>query len=148
MLTIAACVGVIAITLVAIVARPATVIDRLETWRAACVMWLNHPLLGHGPGASLRLLGDNHADSLLITVLLENGALGLLAVVWLGVEVVRLCFSHHGTPARLALLAFGLHQVVDATLYMPGLAMLAGAALGLLTVHDDEVNREIKECHE
>jgi len=140
--TSAVLLGVISVSLVAVAARPATVLDRLETWRVACTLWLQHPLLGNGPGASIYLLRENHADSLLVTVLLEQGALGLFAVVWSGVVIIRMCFSSPGTPARLALLAFGVHQLIDATLYMPGVAIVAGAALGLLTLRADERRHE------
>lgn len=124
-------------TVLAIAMRPETVVDRLQTWRMACELWLVHPLLGHGPGASLLLLGENHADSLLLTVLMEQGALGLLAVCWVGVVILRMAFGPQGNPARLALLALGLHNLIDATLYMPGVAMLGGAALGILSAHQE-----------
>lgn len=130
-------IGVIAITLVVMAARPATVWDRLATWRAACTWWIQQPLAGYGLGASLNLLGDNHADSLLVTVLLEQGAPGLLALIYLGVVLTRLCFGPQGTPARLALLGFMLSQMVDATLYLPFTAMFAGANLALLVRHHE-----------
>lgn len=133
-------VGVIAITLVALAARPATVIDRLATWRVACSLWAQHPLTGHGPGASLSVLSDNHADSLLVTVLMEQGAPGLLALVYLGVIITRLCFGPQGTPARLALLAFMLTQTVDATLYLPFTALFAGANVALLVRHEESLH--------
>ena len=136
-------VGVIAITLVVMAARPATVWDRLATWRAACSLWVQHPLSGHGSGASLSLLSDNHADSLLVTVLMEQGAPGLLALVYLGVVITRLCFGPQGTPARLALLAFMLTQTVDATLYLPFTALFAGANMALLVRHHEGFRKSI-----
>jgi O-antigen ligase len=119
--------------------RPETVLDRFQTWRMACNLWLSQPLFGHGPGASLLLLGENHADSLPLTILIEQGAIGLLAFVWSVVVIIPM-FGKPGTPARVALLATLLHQTVDATFYMPGVALLSGAVLGVLVAHQGEAH--------
>lgn len=119
------------VTMAAMAVRPQTLLKRLETWQTACALWLGRPVTGHGPGASLLLLGQNHADSLAVTILLEQGALGLFALCWVGVASMQQALKRGGLSG-MSILAFSIHQATDATVYMPFVAMVAGAALGCL----------------
>ncbi len=75
------------------VARPATPPPRAQLWRAALVLFAEHPLLGIGPdnyrlsyGRVLNLdrwESDLHSNNLYLEILAGSGSLGLLAFLFL-----------------------------------------------------------------
>jgi hypothetical protein len=120
--------------LVLALARPNTVSKRLGTWEEAGRLFLERPLVGWGSG-SYPLLSENetehpHADSLPMTIAAENGLLGLLAFGWLAVEFARIV-ARSDDPARLGLVAFATHNLVDCMLwwYWVGIAAVLCAAV-------------------
>lgn len=117
-----------------IAARPGTVVKRLGTWAEAGRLFLERPVVGWGSG-SYPLLSENetahpHADSLPMTIAAENGLLGLLAFGWLAAELGRIVYQSDD-PARLGLVAFGIHNLTDCMVwwYWPGIAAVLCAAL-------------------
>lgn len=102
--------------------RPGTVAVRFDDWHAAMDLWLAHPVLGAGTGAYWTAGRAEHANSLPLTLLAENGLLGLAALGWLAVAVARLV---RGYTEGWALLAWALSELTDATLYFPWTGLLA-----------------------
>jgi O-antigen ligase len=112
-----------------IVLRPPTVSNRLHTWKEAIGLFLERPLVGWGPGcypvvARYEPLKD-HADNFLLTVAAETGVVGLAAWAWLLVAAGRAAIRSE-ERARLGLVAWGIHQLVDDTLwwYWPGVCLM------------------------
>lgn len=119
---------------------------RLELWSAAWSMVQGSPLFGVGPGAwpSLRalttisdatfaVLATSHSS--VLQVLVDAGALGAVAGLWLLLAIARLAWRALGAdqpPAerRLAivavgsLIAAGVHSLVDTQSHIPGVALL------------------------
>jgi len=128
---------ILALCFVAI--RPATVGRRLHTWKEAGRLFLARPLVGWGPGcypvvARYEPLKD-HADSFILTVAAETGLVGLAAWGWLFVTAARAAFPPLSSPplggieggrTRFGLAAWGIHNLVDDTLwwYWVGLCVM------------------------
>jgi len=112
--------------------RPRTVVNRLVTWQAAARLWLQRPVLGWGPWASRSLIAGDHADSAVFTLLLETGALGLFAFVYSAVALTRAALDSPGNRARLAVLAWLVHQTVDWTLVFLLVVIALGVNVALL----------------
>jgi len=131
-LLILALLAFVGLALVA--ARPSTVRKRLGTWEEAGRLFLERPLVGWGAGSYPHLAKNElfhpHADSLILTVAAEQGALGLLAWCWLAWELGRRAWRSQD-PARLGLAAFCVQNLVDCTLfwYWPGIAITVSAGL-------------------
>ncbi len=100
--------------------RPATVTVRLLVWTEAAQLWRARPVHGWGLGAypALAVIEPQkaHADSLPLTLMAETGVMGLAAFVVLA-AVVAAKARRVGGPAAWALLAWGVHQLVDCTLF-------------------------------
>lgn len=115
---------------------------RLDLWRSAWETGLGHPLTGVGPhgfGRALRLVRnpllaqDNlfRPDNFPLFVWAEAGLLGVLALVWLAVAVVRVGMRRWRLaegPERVrvagvcaGLLGFTAHNLVDALAILPNL---------------------------
>jgi hypothetical protein len=114
--------------------RPSTIRNRLGNWQEAGRLFLERPLMGWGAGC-YTLLAENepehpHADGALPTIAAEQGIIGLASFLWLAVTVGRLA-ARSDHPARWGLLAVGLHNLVDYTLwwYWPGLMLMIMMAL-------------------
>ena len=99
-------------------------------------LFLERPLVGWGPGcypvvARYEALKD-HADNFILTVAAEMGTVGLAAWGWLFVAAGRLV-ARSKAQARLGLVAWGIHQLVDCTLwwYWPGLCVMVCLACSI-----------------
>jgi hypothetical protein len=120
------------------VMRPNTVVKRWHTWNDALTLFLQRPVFGWGPGSYYDISPEgnkNHADSLIMTVAAELGVLGLMAWGVLIFAVSKVILGPQGSPARLALAAWGIHQLVDYTLWFPAVAITVAACLALLARH-------------
>lgn len=115
--------------------RPETTNARLAHWSVAWSLTKERPSFGFGPGtypAVSAVADQNHADSLLLTSFVEMGMLGSsVLIVWM-IETAFRVFETSGNPARMALLAWMLHNLVDCTLHFPLAAVLLAANVALL----------------
>lgn len=137
-------VVVILVTLLALTAlammRPGTIANRWGTWREAAGLFLERPLTGWGAGC-YPLLAVNepdhpHADSWPLTVAAEQGLIGLAAWGWLAASVARLALRSE-SRARLGLLAFAVHNLVDCTLWWWWIGISVMMLLAMLEDTDD-----------
>ena len=115
--------------------RPSTVDKRVLTWTSAVRLFTQRPLIGWGPGTYARLdhgdfTGKPHADSLPLTVAAETGLVGLAAWAYLFYSTARLVIRSQAR-ARLGLVAFAIHQIVDCTVWCwwPGIGVMTCLAL-------------------
>jgi O-antigen ligase len=109
------------VTLCFVVAvRPSTALERLQTWGEALRLFWERPLVGWGPGCYPAVAGleHPHADNFILTVAAEMGLVGLAAWGWLLVAVGRLVVRSEAR-ARFGLAAWGIHNLVDDTLWWP-----------------------------
>lgn len=133
-------------------------ITRLDLWRSAAEIFRDHPVLGVGPGQfalarlnyphweeSYTYIRLKHAHNLPLHLAAEGGLLGLVMAAWLVVRFGRTLATEWraADPTRkrrleavaLALLAFGVHNTVDAflqtQLMTPVLIMAAYVAAGV-----------------
>jgi len=120
---------VLLLVLILCSSRPFTVFARLYTWEEAGRMFLERPLVGWGPGcypvANGYEPGKDHADNFVLTVAAETGIVGLAAWGWLFVAVARVLACSEAR-ARLGLVAWAIHNLVDCTLWWswPGLVVM------------------------
>jgi len=115
--------------------QPATTIARLAHWEAAWDLWQRRVWVGWGPGSYLTVSpipDQNHADNLWLTVGAEMGSLGFALVGTLTVYTLWHIFTTAGNPARMALLAWLMHQVVDCTLFFPLVGALVAINMAFL----------------
>ena len=116
-------------------ARATSVAGRADVWQEAGALFMLRPWSGWGIGSYQVLTRVEpqkiHADSALLTLAAEGGVVTVLAFGVMVLEVARLARK---APTRVwwALLAFGLHQLVDFTLFSPLVALPLAATLGLL----------------
>ena len=116
--------------------RPSTVRNRWRTWQEAGRLFLERPLVGWGPGCYPVANGyepeKEHADNFILTVAAEMGLVGLAAWGWLLVAVGRLA-ARSEAQARFGLAAWGIHQLVDFTLWWPwvGLCVMVCLAISM-----------------
>lgn len=104
---------------------------RPELWRAAIILWKQHPLFGVGAGnfeleiAQTGVRGvRTHANSLYLQALVEGGIPLFAATLWLVfVSITTFLRERLESPFVLAALAagvaLGLHQVVDFLTFYP-----------------------------
>ena len=96
-------------------ADPTDLYDRLETWRTATRIFLAHPVLGVGFGNFTRAYFDYvqdrsafTADNVFVSTAVENGLIGLLALVGSFIVMLtllkstRLKLYNHGLTARVS----------------------------------------------
>ncbi len=142
LLAFIAVVFLAAITLCGMI-RPATIVNRWETWQEAAGLFIERPLTGWGPGCYTRLAvyepGHPHADNWPLTVAAEMGFVGLAVWCWVAVAVARMAARSPGR-ARLALVAFGVHNLVDATFWWWWIGIVVMVCLALL---DETNNSEV-----
>lgn len=115
--------------------QPETTAARLEHWRVAWHLAEQRPWFGFGPGAYpavSTIPGQNHADSFPLTMIVEIGIVGWAFLFNAIFEIAYKIFDTSGNPARMALLAWLLHNLVDCTLYFPLAAALLAANVALL----------------
>lgn len=131
--------------------RPETVANRFGTWREAVGLWAQKPLLGWGPGCYTLLarneLQHPHADNLLLTVAAEQGLVGLAAWIWLIVAAGQLAVQSQD-PARFSLLAIGVHQLFDNTLFWPWPGIMLMICLALVARGDYARHIDPSDPHE
>lgn len=137
-------VVVLVVVILFVVMRPSTIGNRLENWREAVDLFSERPWTGWGPGC-YTLLAQNepqhpHADSWLLTVAAEMGRVGVAAWGWLAVEVYWVAARSPGR-ARLALVAFAVHNLVDATFWWWWIGIVVMACLALL--EDSSISEEV-----
>jgi O-antigen ligase len=112
---------------------------RLHLWSASLRMALDHPVLGVGLDQFLyhyprymhpdawREPNLSHPHQLILDVWLRLGLLGLAALVWGAVVFLRQQRSGGGTALQLgalgAVVALGLHGLVDNSFFLPDLAL-------------------------
>lgn len=131
----------------ATLARPGTMLARLDYWQEGGRLFLARPLTGWGTGSYYTSLNNpaagemnatvNHqrtnqhtAHNALITVATENGLMGLIPLVMLIIGVVNVArTSTH--PARWSLLAFAVQQLFDDQWLHPVAVLLLGLAVGV-----------------
>jgi O-antigen ligase len=123
--------------------RPGSVGNRSQLWRAAIVLWREHPLFGIGAGNFELELGragypglKTHANSLYLQSLVEGGIPLLLATLALVVaSIARFARGPFSQPLVLAAFAasvgFGLHQVFDLLVFYPKVGELWWIVLAL-----------------
>jgi O-antigen ligase len=114
--------------------RPGTITARLDHWAEALRLFAASPIVGWGPGNYIHVSTipwQNHADNALLTVLAEQGLVGLLALIPLGIVVARRWRSANPLT-QLVLMATALHNLVDDTWLQPWPALLLGLNLALL----------------
>lgn len=143
--------GVMAVMLVVTVAgRWGTVTKRLATWEEAARLFIERPLVGWGPGVYSVLAEVEpehpHADNFFLTVAAEMDLVGLAAWGWLFGAAGRLVIRSEA-GARLGLVAFAVHQLVDSTFwwYWPGLCVMVCLAVtvgGMSYAHVGETSRD------
>jgi hypothetical protein len=119
--------------------RPGTALGRLDTWREAVSLFAQRPLLGWGIGCyrdvAQLVPGYLHADNAPLTVAAETGVVGLAAWTWLVVSVARVA-ARSASSARLGLLAWGVQQLVDHTLWYPWVGLAVMACLAIVVRED------------
>lgn len=124
-----------------ILVRPATIMARFDHWAEALRLFAASPSVGWGPGSYIdvsRIPFQNHADNAFLTLLSEQGLIGVWALAPLAVVVV-LRWRIGDPLVRLALAATLLHNLVDDTWLSPWPALLLGLNLALLWRTDEVV---------
>jgi O-antigen ligase len=123
--------------------RPGSVGNRSELWRAAFVLWREHPVFGIGAGnfeLELGLAGypglKTHANSLYLQSLVEGGIPLFLATLTLViVSIARFARGPFSQPlvtaAFAASVGFGLHQIFDLLVFYPKVGELWWIVLAL-----------------
>lgn len=151
-------------------ANSATVIERLQIWQATWRLWLDHWLLGVGPGNFFwhyprYWLGGAESDpnllhphNLWFELLAGWGVLGLGWFLLLGWQLGRLLVWAREQPlppwqaiGLLAAFAAGIaHGQVDTFAALPDLALWQWLALGLLVAEqcNTEIRRDCAASHE
>jgi hypothetical protein len=124
-----------------VVMRPGTILARFDHWAEALRLFAASPWIGWGPGSYVdvsRIPWQNHADNALLTVLAEQGLVGLLVLIPLGIVIARR-WRFGSELTRLVLLATLLHNLVDDTWLQPWPAILLGLNLAMLWRPDEAV---------
>ncbi len=131
-LLIVAPVMVLALALL-VAMRPETVEHRLVDWTAALdLFWASHTA-GAGTGAYWTTGRGEHADSLPMTILAEQGLLGLTLLGIIGLRSWRI------SPW---LVAFMVAELTDATMLMPW----TGLVFGLAAAHLEGLHADVPEA--
>lgn len=106
--------------------RPASVDSRLRTYAEAARLFAARPVFGWGADTYRSLAtnepGKDHADSAALTIAAEMGVIGLAAWAYLVGSVIVIAIRSK-SELRLPLLAFGVHQLVDDTVWVPLVAV-------------------------
>lgn len=134
--------AVLAVTIALAMMRPGGTAQRWDYWREATGLFIERPLTGWGAGCYPLLTSVHgplhpHAESLPLTVAAEQGLLGLAAWGWLAFEAARLAWRAKGR-ARLGLLAFAVHNLVDCTLWWWWIGIAVMMCLSLLEAQDGD----------
>ncbi len=135
-----------------ITASPPAITSRAVLWQAAVRMWIDRPLLGHGPNNFRHLYGPYigqsewdariHANNLYLELLADNGLLGALAFAWLlfaiGQRLGPQIFQSEVVGRRLwaaglgaAFLAFLVHGFLDYFFEFHAISLLFWTLTGL-----------------
>jgi O-antigen ligase len=134
------------------------IVERMAHWQAAWEMFVDHPVVGVGPGHYVVAYPDyavlpywkdplGHAHNVYLNIAAEEGFLGLVAYlamlvswVWLGLTLVRRLAKSAGrgldravaAGALACVVAAAMHNVFD-NLYVHGMNAHVGLLLGLLS---------------
>jgi O-antigen ligase len=127
-------IGLPVILVVAVIVRPASLIERLSIWSESIRLFAARPVTGWGTSAyylslrrdlgMVRSTGYGHAHNALLTVAVENGVVGVIPMLWLVYRMWKQ--SGH----RAGLVAFAFQQLLDDTWLDPLSAVLLGLQLG------------------
>jgi hypothetical protein len=123
--------GTIIITAAALI-RPHTFFGRVDLWRDAVRIFIEHPLTGSGTGSytASTVTGMDTAHNAALTIAAENGLIGIAAfLAWLVALVLLIARST--SAAKFHLLAFSIQQLVDDQWLHPVTAILLGAVIGI-----------------
>lgn len=128
-------VAIVALVLALALVRLGTLENRFYTWVEAWHFFLDRSAFGWGPGCYM-IVAENeplhpHADNWPLTIAAEMGLVGLAAWGWLVVEVAQLAMRS-GDRARLGLVAFAVHNLVDCTLWWWWIGIVVMMCLALL----------------
>lgn len=130
----------------ATIIRPGTMLSRVDYWREGVALFAAQPLTGWGSSSySTSLDSDSaeaqkmnaitertgmpHAHNALVTIMAENGLVGLAAFGGMAAGVFALV-RRSRSPARWGLLAFWAQQLFDDQWLHPVTAVLLGLAIG------------------
>jgi hypothetical protein len=123
--------GTIIITAAALI-RPHTFFGRVELWRDAVRIFIEHPFAGSGTGSytANTVTGMDTAHNAALTIAAENGLIGIAAfLAWLVALVLLIARST--SAAKFHILAFSIQQLVDDQWLHPVTAILLGAVIGI-----------------
>lgn len=126
--------GMLVVTGMLIGIRTETIGVRLEHWAEALRLWSLSPLAGWGTSSYLfvsRIPDQVHADSAPLTLLAEQGLIGVAALAPLVVLAARR-FRSAPVLMRMCLIAFVCQNLVDDTWLSPWPALLLGLNIGLM----------------
>lgn len=123
--------------------QPSGLGTRAQLWKAAYLLWRQHPVLGIGAGnyeLELAKVGypgiHTHSNSAYIQALVEGGIPELLSVIYLAYTSVA-SFARRNIGGPLAVGAFGaslgfaVHQIMDYLVFYPKVGILWYIILGL-----------------
>lgn len=114
--------------------------SRNQLWPAAITLWLQHPLLGVGPGNFELLVGAllpgvrTHANGQFLQALAEGGVLGfalLLALVAATLHVLARGRTTLAVAIYAMAIGFWVHELVDTLLLYPKVGLAYWALVGI-----------------
>lgn len=133
---------------------------RLDLWRSAAAIFVQHPVLGGGPGTWVQLKVETtppgvpnlilaHAHNLYVQAAAELGVLGLLALGLLAVAVVRRLLlgvvrggpDTHAVAVAAGLAAFLGQSLVDNLVNLPSVCLLVMTIAAWADAGPDAVDR-------
>jgi O-antigen ligase len=136
-------IGALVLVIVLSAARWPTVENRFESWGEAARLFAERPVLGWGVGSypTVNRLhpGGEHADSLPLTILAEQGIIGAGLWAWLIVAIAQHA-ARSQSNARWGLLALGIQQLADATAIFPFPSLGIGILLSQLELTHETRN--------
>jgi O-antigen ligase len=110
-----------------------SMVMRLDYWEAAWKIFLSSPLFGTGPG-NFNLVHSRYAHNSWLQLAAEAGLPALAAFIWLAWTALTGMWKRGGTRRVMLLTAaavFLSHNLVDFSFFLPELALLWWALIGL-----------------
>lgn len=143
--------------------RDAPVMVRLLSYGTVLEEIIDRPILGHGQGATIQLLGLGYEivphiikswtiDSLYLTLLWKMGLVGLAAFAWMGYRLLRLAyrtFKQSDDPqvrafasgALALLMGMGVLGISDASMVNGRFALVFATIFGMIAVVARDVDK-------